>query len=87
MRAWVAIGVWLLAAPLHADPQVEQRAFEEIPNGVFVRGGAATVINVDPRCAEGCPEHQRCQPICADRTCDADAPPGTACLACRWRCD
>jgi hypothetical protein len=86
MRARLIVGLCLLAAPVSADPQVKQRAFEEIPTGVFVRGGSSTVINIDPRCSEGCPEHQICQSVCEDRTCAEDAAPGTACIACRWRC-
>ena len=74
-----------LAAPAGAAPQVEQRAFEEIPTGVFIRGGS-TVINADPRCPAGCPEHQTCRQLCEDRPCDGNAPPGALCSACRWRC-
>jgi hypothetical protein len=86
MRVGLLVGLCLLAAPANADPRVEQRAFEEIPTGVFVRGGSSTVINVDPRCSDGCPEHQLCRPVCEDRRCDDDAPPDRACIACRWRC-
>ncbi len=73
------------AAVAAAEPQVRQRAFEEIPDGVFIRGGS-TIIDVDPRCPSGCTEHQRCQQHCEDRACAADAAPGSACSACRWRC-
>lgn len=75
----------LLAAAAGAEPQVQQRAVEEIPNGIFIRGGS-TVINVDPRCPQGCPEGQTCRKRCDDRPCAADAPPGTVCSACTWQC-
>ncbi|MGH7789812.1 MAG: hypothetical protein ACRERC_23290 [Candidatus Binatia bacterium] len=75
----------VLAGPAGAESQVEQRAFEEIPSGVFIRGGATT-INVDPRCPQGCPEYQTCQQVCEDQPCDDGAAPGSACSACTWRC-
>ncbi|MDX2165809.1 MAG: hypothetical protein SF182_02050 [Deltaproteobacteria bacterium] len=87
MRASLCLALWLLAAPALADdPRVQQRAFEAIPNGVFIRGGT-TVINLDPRCADGCPKGQQCRQVCANAPCAPDAPPDAQCTACRWRCE
>lgn len=72
----------IAAAP---DPVVEQRAFEAIPDGIFIRGGGTT-IDTDPRCPTGCPVPQRCSQTCADHPCPPETPPGTVCTACRWGC-
>ena len=82
----LALVMLLLAAAAAADPRVQQRAFEEIPSGVYVRGGGTTV-NVDPRCSGGCPDGQHCVQVCEDRPCDDDAPAGSACSACDWQCE
>jgi len=74
----------LLAVLAGAEAQVEQRAFEEIGNGIFVRGGG-TAINADPRCPAGCPSGQTCEQVCTDVPC-ADPAPGRLCSACTWQC-
>jgi len=85
MRYAIVALLLVLAAPVDAEPQVQQRAFEEIPNGVFIRGGS-TVINVDPRCPQGCPERQTCEQVCEDQPCAAGAAAGSVCSVCDWRC-
>lgn len=86
MRYPIIALLLVLAGPAAGQPQVEQRAFEEVPNGVFIRGGG-TSINVDPRCPQGCAEGETCRQVCEDQPCADGAAPGSVCSFCNWRCD
>ncbi|MEO8603411.1 MAG: hypothetical protein ABI629_12615 [bacterium] len=86
MRYLVLALLLVCAAPAAAQPQMQQRAFEAIPDdGVFIRGGS-TVINADPRCPQGCRQGQTCQQICGPQPCAPEASPDAVCTTCTWTC-
>jgi hypothetical protein len=70
------------------ESSVRERAFEEIDPGIFVRGGAAVVVDVEPeRCTPQCGAGQVCGQVCEETACREGTSPLARCNDCAWRCE
>ena len=87
-RYFVAAFLLLLAVPAAAQPEVEveQRAFEQMDSGVFIRGSGNVRVKVEERCHPACGENEHCDIACREAACDAHAAPEARCNQCRWTC-
>jgi hypothetical protein len=91
MKAVAAFGCLVallaLSANAAAQSEVRERAFEEAIPGIFVRGGAAVVMDVEPdRCAPACGAGQTCEQVCDETPCDPSEGPVARCNSCTWQC-
>jgi hypothetical protein len=75
------------AAVVLAQPEVRERAVEEVMPGIFVRGGAAVVMDVEPqRCSPPCSGGRTCRQVCEETPCPPDQDPLARCSTCGWSC-
>lgn len=89
-RSAITLGVFaalLAAGAALAQPEVRQRAVEEVMPGIFVRGGAAVVMDVEPeRCNPPCSGGRSCRQVCEQTPCPPDQDPLARCSTCAWAC-